>query len=356
MKRIAMVVALLALTVPSFAQTNAPFEERIEVNAVLLDVIVTDPKGNQILGLTKDDFVVKENGVAQEIESVDYLTNRQLLDSREGNAPFQVERTRENRYFIFFFDKPQEPGALFDQVIQARNAARDWIRTSMKENDLVAIAGHDVRLKIYSDFTSDKKQLERALNDSARYGKGLLQPQAGVSGPSILRDIDKSSMMNRTGTLYQALELLGDGVRPVRARKNLVLFSPGMADIGETIQSGMLMDRSPKVDAMLESLNAANVSVYALQLHKALEPGSDAPVYHQRLNELADSTGGHYFQYTTNFRPALSKIEETNAGYYLVTYRSRKPAGQKGFQKVDVSVKSSELRVVARSGYEYGNI
>jgi hypothetical protein len=91
MKRIAIIVALLALALPGFAQQ---FEEKIDVNAVLLDVIVTDNKGNQILGLSKDDFVVKENGVAQEVDSVDYFTNRKLLDAREESAPFKVEQVR----------------------------------------------------------------------------------------------------------------------------------------------------------------------------------------------------------------------------------------------------------------------
>lgn len=355
MRRFAFAFALLALALPTLAQDTPPFGERIEVNAVLLDVIVTDTKGNQILGLTKDDFVVKENGVAQEIESVDYLTNRQLLESREGSAPFQVERVNETRYFVFFFDKPQEPALLFDQVTQARNAVRDFIRNQMKPTDLVAIAGHDMRLKIYSDFTNDKKQLERALEDAGRYGGGLTKAPT-TDGVSILRDIDRNSMIKRTGTVYQALETLADGVRGIRARKNLVLFSPGMADIGETVRAGMIMDRSPKVDAMLQALNAANVSVYPVQLQKPIEPGSGAPLYHQRLSELANSTGGEYFQFNTNFRPVLSKIENTNAGYYLLTYRSRKPAGTKGYQAVEVSLKNPEFRVVARSGYEYGNI
>src|SRR5687768_18036447 len=129
MKRLIPLIALLALTLPGLSQQ--PFEERIDVNAVLLDVIVTDPKGNHILGLTKDDFVVKENGVVQEVESVDYHTNRQLLDSREGAAPFQVDRVQEDRYFIFFFDKPQEPGVLLDQLAQARQAVQHFVRTQM---------------------------------------------------------------------------------------------------------------------------------------------------------------------------------------------------------------------------------
>ncbi|MGZ5474637.1 MAG: VWA domain-containing protein [Thermoanaerobaculia bacterium] len=351
MKRMAFMVALLALALPGFAQQ---FEEKIDVNAVLLDVIVTDSRGNQILGLTKDDFVVKEDGQQQEVDSVDYFTNRQLLESREESAPFKVERVREDRYFLFFFDKPEDVGVLFDQLSQARNAVREFIREDMKETDLVAIVGHDVRLKVWSDFTSDKAKLERALEDSAAFGKGEMTAAPG-EGPSILRSIDKSSMSKRTGTVYQALDLLAEAVRPIRARKNLVLFSPGIVDISETVRLGMIVNRSRYFDPALQSLNAANVSVYSVQLQRQSDPEvNTTPLFHQRLSELANETGGEYYQFSTNFKPIVKKVEQTNAGYYLVTYRSRHPRGEKGFQKVDVSLKNPEFKVVARSGYEFG--
>ncbi|HEX8618561.1 MAG TPA: VWA domain-containing protein [Thermoanaerobaculia bacterium] len=352
MKRSAVFVALLALAIPTFAQQQ-PFQEEIEVNAVLLDVIVTDARGNQILGLGPDDFVVKENGVAQPVDSVDYFTNRRLLNATEENAPFKVERVREERYFIFFFDKPADPSVLTSQVTLAREAVRDFVRKDMKETDLVAIAGHDVRLKIYSDFTNDRKQLERALNEATRFGRGITKPNAQAEGASILRTLDTEKMVDKSGTVYQALDLLADAVRPIRGRKNLVVFSPGIVDREENVAAGqMLTNRSRYLDPALESLNAANVSVYGVQLQN----NAPAATYvHQRLSELSESTGGRYFQFNTNFRNAVNNVEETNAGYYLLTYRSKQPRGATGFQKVNVSLRNPEFRVVSRSGYQLGS-
>ena len=351
MKRVALLTALLALALPGFAQQ---FEEKIDVNVVLLDVIVTDSKGNQILGLTKDDFVVREAGQAQEVDSVDYFTNRRLLDSREEDAPFKVERVREERYFVFFFDKPSDPSNLFEQLTQARHAVRDFVRDDMKETDYVALVGHDVRLKVWSDFTNDKAQLERALDEAARFGKGMLEAPAG-EGPSILRTVDKSGMMSQAGTVYQALDILADSLRPIRGRKNLVLFSPGIMELGETARHGMIVDRSRYLDPAIESLNAANVSVYSVQLLRPTGPEvSQTPLFHQRLSEFASATGGEYYQYAVSFNPVLDKVERQNAGYYLVTYRSRKKAGETGFQKVNISLKNPEFKVVARPGYMIG--
>jgi VWFA-related protein len=356
MKRSIVFLTLLAMTLPALAQEkvleNPPqYGEQIDVNAVLLDVIVTDRKGNHILGLNADDFVVKENGVAQTIDSVDYYTNRRLLQQREEQAPFKVERVREERYFIFFFDKPGNPALLFGQLNNARASVKHFIDREMKETDLVAIVGHDVRLKIYSDFTNDKKQLLRALNESAMFGRGLLTAPAG-EGASILRNADGNDVMDETGTVYQALDLLADSVRSIRARKNLVLFSPGVVDRDEQIFAGdMLLNRSRYLDPALESLNAANVSVYGVQLQRNADT---SPIFHQRLDELSKSTGGRYFRLNVSFKPAIEQIEHTNNGYYLVTYRSPHAKGKRGFQKVDVDVKNREFKVVARSGYQYG--
>jgi VWFA-related protein len=352
MRRFTLVFALLALALPTFAQQQKQFEERIDVNAVLLDVIVTDPKGNQILGLGPDDFIVKENGVAQTIDSVDYFTNRRLLDSREEQAPFKVERVHDDRYFIFFFDKPSDPAALFDQLILAREAAKDFLTTQMKDTDRVAIAGHDVRLKVYSDFTSDKAQLQRALDEATKFGKGLdASATPAGDGPSLLRKINRKAMLDQTGTVYQALDLLADASRAIPARKNLVLFSPGIADRDEFRGGELLTTRSRYLDPMLESLNAANVSVYGVQLQRDV---AASPVFHQRLEEISETTGGRYYRFNVTFKPVLERIENVNNGYYLVTYRTKHATGDTGYQKVNVSLRNPEFKVTARAGYQYG--
>ena len=353
MKRFTLAVALVVLAMPAFAQQQ-PFNEQIDVSAVLLDVIVTDRDGNQILGLGKDDFIVEENGVQQSVDSVDYFTNRTLLESRESQAPFKVETVREDRYFVFFFDKPQDPSALFGELSLARLAVQKFLRNDLKEKDRVAIAGHDVRLKVYSDFTTDPKQIERALDEALKFGRGLTETNAAPGDVSILRAIDDDRMMSETGTVYAALDVLADSLRGIAARKNLVLFSPGIRDRNETISNGMILSRSRDLDPALESLNAANVSVYGVQLQRNASAASEM-VLHQRLGEISESTGGRYFRINTNFENAVESVEQTNSGYYLVTYRSRHPKGSRGFQDVKVSVRNPEFRVVARSGYQYGS-
>ncbi len=346
-------IVLVCFAAAASAQTveqQKPLSERIEVNAVLIDAVVTDSKGNQILGLDRNDFVVNEDGQPQPIDSVDYFTSRKLLNATEANAPFKVEQVHEERYIIFFFDKP-EGSLFFDRLAQARRDVNRFLDRHMAAGDKVAVVGHDFRLKVYSDFTSDKTQLRRALDEVARFGKGVTRMPDDKTSPSILRAMSSSTMINKTGTVYEAVTELADAVKPIRARKNLVVFSPGILEPGDDVRSGMIMSRSRYYQPMIDALNAANVTVYAANL----QPDAPAvPAVHQTLESMARETNGDYYRFAVTFNAPLDQVAKASAGYYLLTYRTQKKG--RGFQKVDVSVKNHpEFRVAARSGYSYGD-
>jgi VWFA-related protein len=341
-------VSLLSLlAVSAFAQ-QPKVSEKVDVNLVLIDATVTDGRGHQILGLDKSDFVVSENGKPVSVDSVDYFTNRQLLDAPENKAAFKVDRVRDDRYFVFFFDKPED-NVLFDRVAQARFAVADFIKNRLKPGDMAAVAGHDVRLKVYSDFTDNKKQLQAALDQAATHTLGLAGAVGTPDLPSIMRNIDIKRMRNHTGTVYEALETLGDALKPIRARKELVLFTAGIVANDEEVRGSIILNQSRYYQPMIEALNGANVTVYPTNLTL------DAPVVaHQTLTRLANESGGEYFRLNVGFETPLKKVEGTTSGYYLIAYYSPHPPGEHGFQKVNVALRNPEFNVKSREGYAFG--
>jgi VWFA-related protein len=342
-------MALLAFASAAFAQ-QPQYGEKVDVNLVMLDAIVTDTRGNQILGLDKDDFVVTENGSQQALDSVEYFTNRKLLTSPEQQAAFKVERLRDDRYYVIFFDKPPQ-AQLFERLVLARKAASDFVDKQMKPGDLVAIVGHDMRLKIYSDFTSDKKQLKRAIDESSAYARGLTTAPA-TQGPSILRQLSSDEIIRQTGTVYEALGAIGEALRPIHARKELILFSAGIVEPGEQIRGDMVMGESRFYQPMIRSLNQADVAVYPINL---LDNPNQPSYVHQTLSRIAAETNGDYFRYNTSFTPAMKRIENMTNGYYLVSYYTKHASGASGFQKVSVKLRNPEFRIKARQGYSLGD-
>lgn len=348
--------ASLSMAAPLFAQqqqSQQPFSERVDVNLVQLDAVVTDSRGNQMLGLGKDDFVVKENGHPLAIDTVDYFTNRRLLTSPEAVANFKVERVHDDRYLIFFFDRVNSDIASQAEMIRARNDVARFLSDRLRPEDHIAVVGHDVRLKLYTDFTSDKAQIRRALNDATTYGLGIRSKDgASAAGPSLVRNMDFDRMINRTGSVFEAFDLLGDTLRPIRARKDVVVFSNGIVAPDEVVRGGIVMSRSRYYQPMIASLNSADVTLYPV----SLQSGVDTPEFvHQNLATMAADTNGHYYRLVTSYTTPLQLIEKQTAGYYLLSYYTKKRSGAHGYQKVSVSLLNPEFKVSARSGYSYGD-
>ena len=176
---------------------------------------------------------------------------------------------------------------------------------------------------------------------------GFITPQSKVDVVTTIQSEGKPTAK----TLLEGITVLADALRSIRGRKNLVLFSPGIREPGESVRNGMLMNTSRFYDPMIEALNASNVTVYAANLMPS--PMSD-PVFHQTLERMTNETNGEYLRYAISFNPMLENIEKETAGYYLLTYRVRKPRNARGFQKVDVSISNPEFRVKSRPGYVYG--
>lgn len=334
--------ALLAASLlANVAAAQTTPSERVDVNLVLIDATVTDRDGNPILGLGPDDFIVSENGAQQTIESVDFFTSRRMLDRPEAKAKFDVDRVREERNLIFFFDKPDDYGtAEISDMQAARSAAREFVNKQMVDTDRVAIAGHDVRLKIYTDFTSDKKQVLRGIDEAIGFGRGL------TSGSGdILSNVDKDRMIKKTGRVYEALEILADATRTVRGRKTLILFTYGMGDV--STRSASVIDRGDEqyVASSIAALNRANVSVHPLNLFR----DANFRPTEEYLSRYAEETNGIYQRTLHRFEPGIRRINKENAGYYLIAYRPTSRG--EGFQKVDVKLRNSEFRISARRGY-----
>ncbi len=239
-------IALCGLGRAATAQGQAPqgqdpqgqFTGKVNVNEVLLDVLVTDAKGNVIVGLDKNDFVVRDHGNPVELTGATFYSNRRLLESNPTLAKQGVstEQGTEDRYFILFFedqkDTAQEAPRLISQQLEAAKRARGWVDGDMLPNDWVAVVSYDTRLKVQQDFTHDRKALVAAIGDAMK-GK---DPEGNypsridtTKGPSLLAGLPKGKeLRNKTPKIYDALQAIARSAGNIRGRKNLLLFTFGL--------------------------------------------------------------------------------------------------------------------------------
>jgi VWFA-related protein len=165
MKSAAVLCALLAIAAPAVAQT--PYIETFELRLQNLDVVVTDAKGKPVRGLTKEDFVVVENGKPQAI------TNFAIYDTAAAtasstNAPAGAQQADDvvsappARRIVFFID---------DIGVQrmARQRLFNNVKTfidAMRPGDVAAVVRPTTQDKIVQEFTGDRAALERALKQA----------------------------------------------------------------------------------------------------------------------------------------------------------------------------------------------
>lgn len=351
----------------SSAATDVPgrdvpvFRERVEVTEVLLDVLVTDNKGNVVRGLGEDDFVVEEEGRPVKITSVTFYGTPEELRA-SGETP---GAERSDRYFLLLFhDRARDAPILRGALIDAGRWARRWVEEELLPNDQVAVLGYDVRLKVYSDFTRDEETLLGAIAKAAagrkepdrRLGREREPLRPAADSPSLLLNLPAGKDLRRETAVFQeALELLGRAAEGIVGRKNLLLFSIGYGDT----TFGSLVDGVWRPDTryypeMKRSLNGGNVAVYGVDLLGNQRRGPAGPGLSSSLSSIASDTGGLYYEVFTNFLNPLREVAEDNQGYYLLSYRSEYPRGTTGYREVEVRTVNEKLRLRHREGYRYG--
>ena len=101
---------------------------------------------------------------------------------------------------------------------------------------------------------------------------------------------------------------------------------------------------------MLEALNDHNVAVYPIDIMPREFEHAQASF----LGQLANETGGRYYENFVNFITPIKEIADEANGYYLLSYLAEHPSGEVGYREVEVRTRNPELQVKARKGYRFG--
>src|ERR1700721_2701586 len=157
-------------------QQNGPVV-RSETRLVLVDVIVTDKKGNYIHDLSAKDFKVYDDNKQQEVANFSF--------GADPNSPAAAER----RYTVLFFDDASMDSS--DQP-RARAAAVKFIDANVAPDRALAVVEFTGALRITQNFTTDADKLKQVVGGikNSSITTNPLPPTAintapGLSGPSL---------------------------------------------------------------------------------------------------------------------------------------------------------------------------
>ena len=299
----------------------------IRVNTTLITMPVTamDRDGRYVPNLRKEDFRIWEDGVEQDVaffQSVDKPFSVVLMLDTSPSTEFRLEEIQDSA--ISFVNQ-------------------------LRADDKVMVVSFNNKIRILSEFTTDRSRLHYAIQRARTEG----------------------------GTrLYDAIDLvINQELTRVQGRKAIVLFTDGVdTSSRDADYQSNLMD-AQELDALIYpvqydtrgDMNVPNSSKKKIDIWGTIIGGifggsgnsgagtaqGDYELADQFLLELANSTGGREYKADSlqNMSQAFANVAEELRRQYSIGYYPKRPpqAGQRRF--IRVRARQPNLAVRSRDSY-----
>jgi len=387
-------------------QDKAELRYEVVVTLKLVQVFVVDKKGNPVLDLQKEDFIIHDNGRVQKIS--EFERHSLNLASPEAESPpvsleatpLQPPRDLMPRKFIFLFDFAyNNPRG----IVKAREAALHFIETQLRPTDEVGVLSYSGMggLQLWEYLTSDhpkvrdvveafglKKVSGRVDNlqekyyeavtgqnpaDAAGWGKATLRgnekslPDMGAKPDLEAKPEMKSWVFAEKGDLQalifaERLKDLALALRYEPGQKSIVFLSSGVpysliygiqAPYGDgrfgSFGESLLKQR---YEDMFNELAASNCIVYALDTEEigASLKKDLRTMGAFTLQKISSATGGKYFGNINHYEKHIEKIQNLTGCFYVLGY-SIDEKWDGAFHQLKVEVVRPGCEVHAQKGY-----
>jgi VWFA-related protein len=298
------------------------FTMRVDVPIVNLDVNVLLDKTHQFVpGLKPENFLVVEDGVEQQVQSL-------RLVKTPITAVMLLEFAANSYAFI--------------QDMQ--NASASFFRTLQPE-DYVAVATYDLRTHILCDFTNNKETIRDSLMSLTLPG---------------------FSDTNEFDALYETLDRLSR----IEGRKYIILISSGRDTFSKITLDQMLAKIKATQNVTIFTVSTGNMARQLAEAYGGLGPIRRLD-YLQADNEMktfAQMTGGLHYQpmFQGELPDIFTQINESIRNQYVLTYKPTNPKNDGSYRKVKIYLVDNEGKplkmqdekgkplkysIIARDGY-----
>jgi VWFA-related protein len=296
------------------------------VNVVNVYATVRDRKGEVVRNLTKDDFLLSEDGRDQVIR---YF-------SQESNLPLTIglviDTSGSTQRVL-----PDEQAASFrflDQVMR-------------QDKDSAFVMHFDFETELLQDITSSHKLLERALNqlespNLLRRGGGPWNFPGGRGGR-------RGGRRGGGTVLYDAVFLAADELMKKQpGRKALILLSDGQ-DQGSRLSLSQAVEAAQRADTLVYSILFEDPDMVNMGLGRM----GGGPDGRQVLDRISRETGGRFFEVTRRMPidKVFAAIEEDLRNQYSLGYTPQGTGHREGYHRIRLTTRQKGLTVQTREGY-----
>jgi VWFA-related protein len=346
-------VVAIGISVFVFAQESPTF--KVDVKVVNVLATVRDRSGHFVSDLSKDDFILEENGKPQEIT-----------------------------YFSRQTDLPLTIGLLIDTSGSQRNLIQDeriasyqFLRQVLRpDRDRAFIIKFGRAAELLQDLTHSPDLLQKAL--TALTNPPMLRRSANPPGPSTLRADSLVQIwpqgrqmpggQRRQGggrqgggqgvfqgggtVLFDAVYLASNEIlQKQEGRKAIICISDGV-DVGSTISEKVATAAAHYADTLIYCIRYYDSTAYGSTGGLASLINNQGSEGKATLTALSKETGGRMFEVSNKLllQEIYDRIQQELRNQYSLGYEPSK-AGGAGFRSIKLRTKKGKLEVVTRAGY-----
>lgn len=266
-------IALLLLWTPTTQatedETSSVFIDRVDVNVVNVEVIVTDRAGNRVADLIRDDFEIYEDGQQVEISNFyasaredrllrDLDSDRALIAGEPLPPPNIRERPEEQQLNLLVY--VDHFNIRHTNRTRALQGLEGFLEDRIIQGDRIMLVGYDGTLDVIQPFTRDRQQITEGLRsmhkvtahrqlDDLEQRRILLlmrqtQREGGDGNKSRTFELLRSYVQSARTDLRRSAQAIRDAVRSLAGlpgRKAILYVSDGLPQRpGESLYQHML--------------------------------------------------------------------------------------------------------------------
>ncbi len=281
------------------APQRAPSAFRSSVDVVSVSAVVRDRKGRFVSNMEQKDFIVAEGG-----------RTRPILDFKaQADGPVKLA-------VLFDISGSMRVGT---KGVDAKQAAL-YLLGALRGNDEAAVFAFDTRLDRVTDFISDVRALEAALEH--------VEPPFG-----------QTSMYDAIAQTARAVAPDGATGGRLPQRAAVVVLTDGV-DTHSRLTPEQVSGIASEID----------VPVYIVAVMSPIDNPKESIDIPGPLSNLAHWTGGEYFAVSAPARASVAArqiVEELRHQYVLAFEASAAP----GWRPLEVRARDRDLIVRSRAGY-----
>lgn len=341
---------------PKAKAEQESLQYEVAVTVKLVQVHVTDPKGNPARDLEMSDFVLYDNGKLQTITGFEkhFLAAPEAKVEEKKLSPARDVASLMNRKFVFLFDGERNDNA---GLAMSRKAALQFMDDQVQPTDEIALMSYSPiqGLVLHEYFTSDHKKMREAITKAkvppgiSAKGEPTVPPDHEVIGTELLNQQifaghGHAPRPGGTRGFIFSLTDLAKAFRHIPGQKNIILFTKGFGrrilDPGSTNKAFFV--------SMSEELASANSPVFTV--NTAVEEWERIQPPETSLEFLSKQTGGKYFDNMNYYSKNAAEIQNTTANYYVLSYSVASSWDGK-FHDIKVEVGKPGYHVYAQRGY-----